>query len=414
MTRSCIVCGTLTKKTCTGCANTAYCSRACQTGDWLSHIVDCESPGRELTTADHLAASIFKHDTHYMKGDTAKDYGYFRIQSAQEGTILDSIWVEVIFAAGVKPPTLHKWRIEGRLHQEVVALYRTTANLSPVNLAWLLDHPTIFDPDPNTSHITDAAQDMKLVVWRFIGGPPTDTLDDLDRKADDWPLYKQCCFHFYVMVMAYGGPLAALPVPWVVFGYCVFNSPVDMPLRQLYRDLIDKCTFEEFCEAYRASRLVQLMDSKGFRSRRIQMPEHFETVLSQSPNYVSTVWYLRTYLIDQSDELPDPMILLPYGFANCRDRAEFARLIHFYAKVLRDWAIPPLALHDAAVHDGIYEYVSRLPIFESTTPERRFLKRVLKTQNWWLFGGSSSTATQWIELSAFVYLMILYHARNRT
>ncbi|KZS98806.1 hypothetical protein SISNIDRAFT_492183 [Sistotremastrum niveocremeum HHB9708] len=414
MTRSCLVCGTPTKKTCTGCSNAAYCSRTCQAEDWISHIVDCDIPGRELTTADHLAASVFKQDSTFMKGETARDYGYYRVLGGpEESKILDAIWMEIILTIGVKPLTLHKWRVEGRLHAELVATYgRTSKRISDVNFAWLREHPEVFDPKGKSISIEENAHEVRLAAWRFIGGSESDSLADMKRKSKDWPTYKHSCFHFYGMVVADGGPSIGNSVPWVRFGFCVFNTRKGIPLRQLYRDLVEKCTFDEFCEAYKKSRLIELIDSKGLKAQRMQMPEHFETVLSQSPDYVATIWFLRAYITAQNEALPDPVILMPYGYANCRDKSELTRLTRFYAKVLKEWVIPPLELHNAAVRDQIYEYLSQLPVFESTTAERRFLKRVLKTQNWWLFGGSSSTATQWIQLSAFVDLMLLHHLTN--
>lgn len=50
------------------------------------------------------------------------------------------------------------------------------------------------------------------------------------------------------------------------------------------------------------------MDRHGLKAERSKLHEDFETVLSQSPLYVSTVWHLKAYILSQK-ELPDVEIL---------------------------------------------------------------------------------------------------------
>lgn len=209
--------------------------------------MDCDRPGREITTADHLAAAVFRRDSKLMRGETARDYGYFRVRGgSEESKVLDNIWTEVFLDIGIKPVTLHKWRIEGRIHAELIATYqRTPRKVSEVNFSWLREHPEVFDPEAESFPVKETGERIRLQVWTHIGGSPDDSLDDIERKVRHWPSYKKRCLHFYGMVFLYGGPLVGQTNAWINFGFCALALPIGVPLRHIYRDLIFRCTFEE-------------------------------------------------------------------------------------------------------------------------------------------------------------------------
>lgn len=102
MTRPCTVCKSLTKKTCVGCSRTAYCSTKCQKQDWIPHILECENPGREVTTADRLVADVLGRCVAVDNSTMFDFYSFFisEMTKAETGAIA-SMYVELIRDLGV-------------------------------------------------------------------------------------------------------------------------------------------------------------------------------------------------------------------------------------------------------------------------------------------------------------------------
>ncbi|KZT36338.1 hypothetical protein SISSUDRAFT_1050025 [Sistotremastrum suecicum HHB10207 ss-3] len=411
MTRSCVVCDTPTKKTCTGCSRQAYCSHQCQAQDWIRHIIECDTPGREITTADRLAAAAFGNNEEWYYDDQLHiDFGFWKAGSQSNTRMLGAVYKDLFRGMGVKPRTVHRWRIEGRLYAEMLATYRKFGKDSSPNFAWLCEHPHIFDPKhqeipESLQNISEAA---KLRTWRFIGGPKNDTIHDLVKKSESWSQHKIMCFHFYVSVIIAGGAFVVVPEFWLSFGYCVFPDELALPARELYSALIDKCSFDEFVEAFSSSSLIALMDQVGLRDARRSMPDAFEVVLSQSPDHIAPVWYLKAWVLRQVD-LPEPVILIPYGFANCRDRLEVNHLMRFYCKLFKEQDVFPLEFHTAAENDSIFEYLIKTLRLKIGKPERLFLERVLKTHNRFIFPKNADNETQWQFLHIIVRVFFLHH-----
>ncbi|KZT36321.1 hypothetical protein SISSUDRAFT_1130423 [Sistotremastrum suecicum HHB10207 ss-3] len=414
MRRNCAVCETPTRKTCTGCARIAYCSPECQTKGWLSHRLACDRPGREITTADRLACVVTKVSDGELMMDTQTmfDYGIDRVAGERDVFSLLRIYTELLQELGVKPSSLHTWRIEGRLYREMLATYRAAGNrASKVNFAWLCRHEHVFDPNYDPSHFYDVQEDeWHMRGWRAIGGSASFRWSDVREIVASWPEYKQICLNFYNTVLAVGGPAIQAFGPWLQFGFCAFEDTASEPVQDLYACLIVLCTFDEFCEAYRTSALIPLMDRKGLKEMRLSMPQahEFEVVLSESPNNISTIWWLKSYALLTKSNL-HLTVLIPYGFGNCRDRAEFRQLMQFYNRHFREGKVPPFELQKAAENDRIYDYISKHPSVKIANSEKRFLSRVLQTHNREIFGGSSvSTKAQWHQLDKMVLVLTIY------
>ena len=64
-------------------------------------------------------------------------------------------------------------------------------------------------------------------------------------------------------------------------------------MAELYRQLVAKCSFGEFCAAYEASGLVDLFDAKGMRGGR-QGILYLEDVLAGTHK---SVWDLKQYVV---------------------------------------------------------------------------------------------------------------------
>ncbi|KZT36337.1 hypothetical protein SISSUDRAFT_1050024 [Sistotremastrum suecicum HHB10207 ss-3] len=418
MTRSCAVCGTPTKKTCTGCSRQAYCSHQCQSRDWICHILDCDTPGREVTPADRLAAAIVQGREDWAHMDALQfDYGFAKVPARAEVAILRCIYEDIFIHIGVRPYTVHKWQVRGRLHEELVETYRKAGRDHGPAFLWLCKNPQVFDAEnrelaPGVTELGDA---LKLCLWRTLGRPATDTLKDINKEIEGSTVDEHFCYEAYLTMLAvkcWDGntppTLISFPDVWLKLGFCVFPDEYALPAQNLYDALMASCTFEEFHEAYSSSSLVALMDRKGLSAARRRMPDDFAVVLSQSPHYISPVWHLKAWVICQ-DQMPEAAVLVPYGFANCRDRSELKHLMSFYCKLFKEQLISPSRLHTAAENDDIFDYIVKTTKLKIGKPERHFLERVLRTHNRYIFPKNASSETQWLCLFAVISAFVRDH-----
>lgn len=415
MVRNCAVCATPTKKTCTGCARKAYCGVKCQDKDWIVHIIDCDNPGRHINGADRLGSYLMGgEDKLRTDNETMLLYGFLTISSREDGYLLREVYTELFRDLGVKPMTLHKAREAGRLYEEIEATYKKAGKkASSTNFVWVRAHPQFFRPKPEQSEFRKKGDSLRLLIWnRMQVGSPKTTIADMDKEVESWPKHKQICFEFYWLVCTGLGPNLLSTDHWRKFGYCVFpESDVTShpPLTKLYAELISKCTFQEFYTAYTSSSLIALMDRKGLKPIHSKLSKEFHTVLSESPDNVSTIWYLKAFTVGQElvAHRPDPTVLIPYGFTNCRSKVEVNRLLHFYARLFKDYKVPPMQLQAAAENDNLYDYITRLPKVKISTKEKVFLQKVLRTQNRIMFGEGGSSATQWQCLNTWTYFIMM-------
>ncbi|KZS98748.1 hypothetical protein SISNIDRAFT_480360 [Sistotremastrum niveocremeum HHB9708] len=343
------------------------------------------------------------------------DYGFVRVPIRADVAILRRIYEEIFLHIGVKPYTVHKWQAGGKLHEEMVATYRKAGKDSGTDFLWLCKNPQVFDYDNRElpSGVMELADTLKLSVWRQLGRPATDTLEDINKEIEGSTDDKRFCYQAYLTMLAakcWPGPsppsVMSFPDVWLKLGFCAFPDQYALPAQALYDALMASCTFDEFREAYSSSSLIALMDRKGLSAARRSMPDDFEVVLSQSPNWIAPVWHLKAWVLCQ-DRSPEPAVLIPYGFANCRDRSELRHLMKFYCKLFKEQLISPSRLHAAAENDDIFDYTVKITKLKIPKPERYFLERVLKTHNRFIFPKNSNSETQllclFVLIAAFVH-----------
>ncbi|KZS98238.1 hypothetical protein SISNIDRAFT_492607 [Sistotremastrum niveocremeum HHB9708] len=332
----------------------------------------------------HLAALIydplFRVKFAQCDQQALHDWGILEAPTLEEKRRLLEIYDDLFRLLNVKPSTAHKWRLQGCLHSQIVATYqRAGRTFSDVNYAWVRQHPELFHIKTNYSAFQHR---LKLDLITRVGMHIGLHLDDEGQEeVANWSGIRQDCFAFYVSVFDNNRPPVELPGIWITFGYCtVSDDRPNILFQEIYPLLIEKCTFEEFVDAYSTSSLITVMDRKGLKKLRAKMPPEFEIVLSESPNRVAAVWALKSFVVHPSDLL-DSTLLIPFGFANCTDRAEISRLRHYYGKVFDEWKGSPLELQRAAEQDVIFDFVMALPSVKLSKSERRFLRRVLTTRN---------------------------------
>ncbi|MCJ1356979.1 MAG: hypothetical protein MMC33_006975 [Icmadophila ericetorum] len=141
------------------------------------------------------------------------------------------------------------------------------------------------------------------------------------------------------------------------------------------------CTFTEFWQAYEKKKLPQLLDSHGFRNKRLGF-RHLETYLN-SGDLKPSVWELIDFLKrDQDFEAPLP-VQVDYGFRNCTSVREKLELKRFYTELLGNSGgllgsfLPncgdPMDLHEACLQNKIYEYACHVLGDEKVDPQLRGL-----------------------------------------
>ena len=392
-TGNCKACLKQTSQKCDLCQNEWICSRTCEREVKIDHIFRC-SPNRPLDSADYLVKACYDG----MSPDdsqTRDDFGFSKIYTRRGENRLWLLYARLIRSDLVNWDSriLHTWQMENRLASSI-RLLRPTGSWDPLfstSYSWFLEN----------QHIVDASTpplDDKAVVfngfqwaWRHIGLEDASDETILDTVAN-WPTRKGSVFTLYTAIL-----LGSVPGPqteeWITFGFCACpNADSRAFLLSLYRILIDKCTFEEFCTATESSQLFRLLCQYIFEmkapkrapsipaifylesalsGRRVYDPEYLkeripylQNVLEGTLTGLRSVWLLKQFAL--SDKCyPCYSVLTQYGFFNCQNAAERLELKMAYKNLLGHGGQgDPIKLQSACSVNKIYEYVSRVIVID--------------------------------------------------
>ncbi|KAJ6457953.1 hypothetical protein C8R45DRAFT_561386 [Mycena sanguinolenta] len=356
----CESCGVSARVRCSGCQKVWYCSKKCQESDWGGHLVNC-NPGRPITSADHLRAAVHRRK---LPDDLniLSDYGFTRVDEVGSKILLDVY--RVVFDEGVRSRDIHQWKNSGNLLQEVEKVLRRLESWKTYSvLRWFEDHRYAFDPtmavpkhdDQNQLGILKAAQ---VQLWNEVGDFPSHIHDEIHSHIiNTWPRAKGN-FFFFRSALGTGHPGPELDT-WLHFGFCACQDESEEGFLGLtYRMLASYCSYDEFFTAYTNSNIIQLLDAKGPRGRRMIHP-YLEGVLSGSPVVFKSVWMLKQYLgcsRSGGSDLPRS-VEVDYGFVNCTTESEHQDLKDLYTNIFEKPHTNPLQLHEACVSGSLYEYV---------------------------------------------------------
>ena len=199
-----------------------------------------------------------------------------------------------------------------------------------------------------------------LHAWRFTGGSERDVPEEIRATIASKSSEEQECFWLYVLLLSRIHPCPNVDL-WLEFGFasCV-SQEEETVLGGQYQLLITRCTFNEFCDAYRARRLLDLFHSKGLQVNR---SDHFRDLL-RGPSGRKSVWLLKRF-IAQEDSAPQassnmhPAVVVDYGFMNCRSDSERRQLKRVYKAFFENHNGDPLALHEAAIKGNIHGFLSK-------------------------------------------------------
>lgn len=261
----------------------------------------------------------------------------------------------------IPPKTIHDWRVRGVLVEEIkAAYYKLPADNRGGYFPWFLQNQNILDPSAAADILRhDQADAMVLRAWRFTGGAETDSPEDIRARLTSMPRDKQSCHVFYTMLLSKWHP-APFDDFWIPFGFCsCVSEEEEMYLGGRYQDLITKCTFDEFHDAFCSARILDL-----FRKHGIDVDVRYLADVMQNHRMNKSVWDLKQFAIRTDKENAEDGIVnsiaCDYGFMNCRKDSEIQALKKVYRTFFERRDADPLALHDAALRGDIFGYLGSL------------------------------------------------------
>ena len=128
-------------------------------------------------------------------------------------------------------------------------------------------------------------------------------------------------------------------------------------LNQLYYGLFNRCTFDEFCHAFKTSGILALMGAHGLQSKRKEFP-YLAKVLGPGGAW-SSVWFLRQYLASNND-YTEHAVWVEYGFLKCKDTGQRMDLKNAYERYFESEQGDPWKLDKACCEDKHYEHVANV------------------------------------------------------
>lgn len=336
-----------------------------------SHLFTCSK--RPLTSADYLWKSLAE-DLMPQEEDVLEDFGFNNVLFGRDETYLLGVYRGLYLSGNFSAEDIHEWRVGGILVKKIKEFYYSIPEGNRGQyFPWFLKNPHVLER-PMTK---DEAQ-QRLIATFYDKARPYLDIEDRNKTARDLkPEAKGLCYHLLAGVL-----LQAMPNPveqnWYSFAFVTCRGQgEESRLVNLYqlllaesdgsffyefhnrrRGVIQPATFTQFWKAYEAGTLIQLIDSKGLRELRSELPflEGFLSVPPAGPR--PSVWGLKQFLeiSDPVDHPPIPSVNVDYGFINCRIFEETCTLMEIYREVLK--TANPLELHQACVAGDLFQFAS--------------------------------------------------------
>jgi hypothetical protein len=366
---------------CQACGQVWYCSKKCQTSEWPYHKFTCQPD--KVTTADRLALAVRK-DLVPEHPQTYEDYGFSRVPLSVDGVpgpnMLFGLYVGLLRYLDVSPAQLHKWRIRGVLVDEIKRAYESIpAGSRGLYYLWFLEHQGILDNRTSTSDAMAWIDECYARGWHYIGGAASSSPQEIRTAVEAMSKDDGYCFKTVSSLLCNTHPPPSLET-WVKFGFCVCDHQYqENRLGQAYKELIERCTFREFCTAYSTSTLVNLFERKAVPVEF----KHFRSVMAGSPNgSIASVWWLKAFVVDETKDMaarPTRSVDWDYGYAFCTTQEQRDALSDIYKRFF-EASGDPMELHTACLQGStgaLYTHVtSRVQVKNKKTAE--MLKGVMR------------------------------------
>ena len=213
----------------------------------------------------------------------------------------------------------------------------------------------------------DATVTTTPALLSFLPPPPSAVQRYLPRKDRNLalsclePAEKQMTAQLADTVLR-GNLLSTQTAAWYNFGFVTAkDEDQERQLAGLYAKLLKEAVDPEatFCElqtALKTNSIVSVFDKYNYAQFRELFP-CLDTFLTTPPHKRSTVWRLRQFILDPSDDEPPPCLQRDYGFKYCRQREEVLRLKEIHTNALEKMG--PKSLHEACVNGRLYENAVR-------------------------------------------------------
>ncbi|KAJ6554358.1 hypothetical protein B0H19DRAFT_1220477 [Mycena capillaripes] len=376
----CGSCGVSANVRCSACKKVWYCSQNCQQKDWPSHLVDCD-PGRPITSADHLRAAAHRRKLFPDDLEKLSDYGFTRVDEVGGKMLLDVY--RVVFDEGVRSRDLQKWKDSGLLLVEVEKLLRRLETWKTHTvMPWFERHRHALDPALPVPEDKTPARKLEAAIvelWKKVGDFPSQNMDEISlAMRTRWSPKRMEFFSFRAMLPEVGHPAPSMEI-WVTFGFCACHDESEESFLGItYKILAGRCSYDEFCTAYETYTIIQLLDAKELRGRRMLLP-YLEDALSGPTR--KSVWYLKQHTQDQESARSSmvPALHVDYGFMNCTSETEYQDLKAMYKGIFERRDANPLKLHEACVSGALYEYALGLfPELKNKKNRAKKFKRLMK------------------------------------
>jgi len=170
--------------------------------------------------------------------------------------------------------------------------------------------------------------------------------------------------------------LATDTTAWYAFGFVTArDEEQEKRLVGLYVALLKEAqdpeaAFRELQTALEMNSIVKLFDQYEYSHFRGLFP-YLKAFLSIPPNKRSTVWRLRQFIQDPTDDEPPACLQRDYGFKYCRQREEVLRVKEIYVNILKK--LGPQKLDIACVNGRLSETAMKEGV-HINAKDRRFLK----------------------------------------
>ncbi|KAF5855625.1 hypothetical protein ETB97_008860 [Aspergillus alliaceus] len=317
---------------------------------------------------------------------TLDDYGFSCCETWNQKSHLLGLYKGLLVILEVKALELDQWRCEGRLVENIIAVFNKIPERSRGKyFPWFLRHTYLLDDksppqqDPETSVFLQWIENAKSYL------PPEDRKKDI---KDLQPVAKRDIYIAFASLLH-----ASHPHPegiiydwdmWYDLGFCVCrNEHEEGALGSLYNKLIrgnkyfvdydrslgieydgpsptPTCTFEEFWRAYESGKLIQLMDHYGLKQHRSEF-KHLDTFLSGRPGSSRpSIWRLQHVLALRSASIPPQLThaARQYGLTQSMSAKDKINLTEVYDRVLSNG--DPMELHRARCKGEVLIYVQSI------------------------------------------------------
>ncbi|KAJ7054651.1 hypothetical protein C8F01DRAFT_481024 [Mycena amicta] len=383
----CAACGAVAEKRCGKCKKMWYCSAECQKTDWKAkHRLAC-NPEKPISCADRLQAAVQQHklpeDVH-----TRESFGFERVDVVGEQLLADMYCV--VLDEGVHPADLQSWKDQGVLLQEVERLLGRIEGWKTYRfMSWLKSHRYALDPSiPAPSDQSKTEETMNVVktaylkLWNSImTSRPCKNMEDLHPAMQqlNWSEQDVGFFIFLAHLETIGHP-NPIQDTWIWLGFCTCHDVVEeRHLALTYKILAQRCSYDEFLAAFRALKIIELIDSKGLRSRRLMHPYLADILQRETVFGNKSVWDLKQHIVLGSESaresLPTP-VWADYGFVNCKSDAEYEELKQVYTTIFERKDANPLELHKACIGGKLCEHA--IGLFPELKKKKTNLQRLMK------------------------------------